>query len=343
MRLKPGQWSGHLRGELATSYGLFSDEPLLLQEAEEALSQVALQKGFTQRQRLNHSDAAWDALRDARDAVSLFAEPRLLLLRLDSLKLAKEGVTTLQYWLSSPPPDAMLVLSGPRPDANTQKTSWFKALESQGQTLLLYRPEGADWIRWIEQRLAPLNMQAESAAIQLLADLSAGNLGACHQAIQRLQQVHPGQQITVASIRSVLADSSQFSIYDLADAALRAEKTRILRIIERLRSGDGEPALCLWALHKDLRLLAELRGGHVEIDQFFRQNRIFQPRQEWLRHAARRLTGTTLLAGIRECLEIDARIKGQDPTPVWPALTDLCLRIAEAAPERHNRENIRAN
>ena len=40
---------------------------------------------------------------------------------------------------------------------------------------------------------------------------------------------------------------------------------------------------------------------------------------------------TLLLAGIRECLEIDARIKGQDTTPVWPALTDLCLRIAGSA------------
>ncbi|MBW9248874.1 MAG: DNA polymerase III subunit delta, partial [Acidithiobacillus ferriphilus] len=32
-------------------------------------------------------------------------------------------------------------------------------------------------------------------------------------------------------------------------------------------------------------------------------------------------------AGIEDCLAIDARIKGQDPTPVWPALTDLCLRM----------------
>jgi DNA polymerase-3 subunit delta len=331
MRLKPGQWSGHLQGKLASVYGLFSDEPLLLQEAEEALCQVAAEQGFAQRQRLNHSSAPWDALRDERDAGSLFAEQRLLLLRLDSIKLPKEGVSALQYWLASPPPDALLVFSGPRPDASVQKTQWFKALESHGQTLLLYRPEGADWIRWIEQRLKLQKMSADDEAIQLLADLSAGNLGACHQAILRLQQIYPGQAVDVAAIRNVLADSSQFNIYDLADATLRAEPTQILRIIDRLRSGDGEPALCLWALHKDLRILAELRAAHVDVDQVFRQNRVFPPRQNWFRAAARRLPGHSLQAGIRECLEIDARIKGQDPTPVWPALTDLCLRIAGSA------------
>lgn len=104
MRLKPGQWSGHLQGKLASVYGLFSDEPLLLQEAEEALCQVAAEQGFAQRQRLNHSSAPWDALRDERDAGSLFAEQRLLLLRLDSIKLPKEGISALQYWLASPPP-----------------------------------------------------------------------------------------------------------------------------------------------------------------------------------------------------------------------------------------------
>ncbi|WP_215843774.1 DNA polymerase III subunit delta [Acidithiobacillus montserratensis] len=343
MRLKPGQWSAHLQGKLAALYGLFSDEPLLLQEAEDALCAAAAAQGFAQRQRLNHSAAPWEALRDERDAGSLFAEPRLLLLRLDSIKISKEGTGALQYWLASPAPDALLVLSGPRPDANTQKTTWFKALESQGQTLLLYRPEGADWIRWIEQRLALQKISADRDAIQLLADLGAGNLSACHQAILRLQQIHPGQTIDARAIRHVLADSSQFTIYDLADASLRAEAPQILRIIDRLRSGDGEPALCLWALHKDLRILAELRGGHMDTEQFFRQNRIFPPRQDWLRHAAKRLSGASLLAGIRECLDIDARIKGQDPTPIWPALTDLCLRIAGSAADRHNRENIRAN
>ncbi|BBF65474.1 DNA polymerase III subunit delta [Acidithiobacillus sp. 'AMD consortium'] len=328
MRLKPTHWASHLRGPLASVYGLFSDEPLLLQEAEDALMAAAAQHGFAQKQRLAQQDGGiWDALRDERDAGSLFAAQRVLLLRLDSPKVPKEGSAALQYWLASPPPDALLVVSGPRPDASTQKTAWFKGIETHGHTLLLYRPEGRDWSRWVEERLRAAGMQADSAAVQLLTDLSAGNLGACHQAIQRLQQVYPGQRIDVIAIRAVLADSSQFTIYDLADAVLRGETEQMLHMLDRLRNGDGEPALCLWVLHKDLRLLAELRAGGVDVDAFFRQNRIFPPRQGWLRTAARRLTRSGLQAGIEDCLAIDARIKGQDPTPVWPALTDLCLRM----------------
>ena len=343
MRLKPAQWASHLRGPLASVYGLFSDEPLLLQEAEDALIAAAVQQGFAQKQRLGQQGSnIWDTLRDERDAGSLFAEQRLLLLRLDSPKVPKEGGAALQYWLTSPPSDTLLILSGPRPDASTQKAAWFKAIETHGHTLLLYRPEGQDWPRWVEQRLRAAGMRADSAAIQLLTELSAGNLSACHQAIQRLQQVYPGQSIIdVTTIRAVLADSSQFTIYDLADAVLRGETEHILRILDRLHNGDGEPALCLWILHKDLRLLAELRAGGVDTDTFFRQNRIFPPRQGWLRNAARRLTRSGLQAGLNDCLTIDARIKGQDPTPVWPALADLCLRIAGMPPERHNREDIR--
>ena len=328
MRLKPAQWASHLHGPLASVYGLFSDEPLLLQEAEDALIAAAAQRGFTQKQRLGQQDGSvWDALRDERDAGSLFAEQRLLLLRLDSPKVPKEGSAALQYWLASPPPDALLILSGPRPDTSTQKTIGFKTVETDGHTLLLYRREGQDWPRWVEQRLRAAGMQADDAAVQLLTELSAGNLSACHQAIQRLRQVYPGQRIDVTALRAVLADSSHFTIYDLADAVLRGETEQTLRILDRLRSGDGEPALCLWVLHKDLHLLAELRAGGVDADAFFRQNRTFPPRQGWLRSAARRLTRPELQADIEDCLAIDARIKGQDPTPVWPALTDLCLRM----------------
>ncbi|MHB0888504.1 DNA polymerase III subunit delta [Acidithiobacillus sp.] len=338
MRLKAAQWSAHLRGTLARAYGLFADDPLLTQEAEDALLAAARQQGYAQRERLNGgSSAPWERMKDERNAGSLFAERRVLLLRLDSPKPPREGTAALEYWLASPPEDAILVISGARPDANTQKSAWFKALESKGHTLILYAPEGKDWPRWVEARLAQAGLRADAEAVQVLSSLSEGNLLACSQSITRLQQLAGNGQVDAAAVRAVLGDSSQFSIYDLADAALRGEPRHALRILDRLRQGDGEPTLCLWALHRDCRLLLQLQDPQVQAGSLFSKARIFPPRQDWLRNAARRLSTAGLLTALQDCAAIDARIKGQDPTPVWPALADLVLRIAGPGPSGHNK------
>ena len=52
MQLKPHQLSGQLKKGLATCYLVSGDEPLLVQEAADAIRQAAREGGYRERQRI---------------------------------------------------------------------------------------------------------------------------------------------------------------------------------------------------------------------------------------------------------------------------------------------------
>ena len=328
MRVKARDWPTQLARGSAPFYALFSDAPLLLAEAETQLRNRWQKEGFQRLQRLPQDDP-WAVLRSERDALSLFPEPRILLLRLNDLRLSKDALGALEFWLAQPPEDTRLLLTGARPDANTQKLKWFQTLDRAPQVIcaIFYPPEAEDWPRWIEQRLRQAKISASAEAIALLAERSQGNLSAADQAIRRWAEIYPQQRLEAADLPELLDDSSQFSIFDLSDAALQGEPRAILRSMERLRSAQAEPILILWTLHRELSLLLQLQEGKSE--ELIRRERLFPPRSERLLAAARRLSRANLRQALFQCQEIDARIKGQDPRPLWPALTDLALLFCQ--------------
>ncbi len=328
MRLKETEWQEHLRRPNGSVYALFSDDAFLLAEAERALLESWKKTGFSTCQRLYQQDQPWEVLITERDSIPLFSGSRIVILRIENLKIGKEGSTAIQYWLGSPPQDTRLLLLGPRPDAGTQKSVWFQALDRHKETgvFFAYPPNAQEWPKWVARRLQDAGLDTRPEAIRMLADLCTGQLSVCQQAIQRLVQFHSGQRIGQEEIREILGDSSLFSIFDLADAALRGETAQVLRILQRIREGNTEPILVLWVLHRDLTLLLKLQDGNP--GSLTRQERVFPPRSSWLSSAAQRLPPEFLWERIRDCVQIDAGIKGHKSAPAWPALEDLALCIA---------------
>ena len=329
MRVKGDTWSAHLQRSLPAVAAIFSDEILLREEALADYLKAADTQGFSARERLYQQDEPWERLRDERDALTLFAEKRCLILQLDQLKLSRTATNALAHWLAAPAEMARLCLVGPRPDAGQQKSAWFRDLEKHATVLILYPPNAQEWPQWVGLRLQQAGLEADDSAQHLLCELTAGNLLACQQAILRLREF-AGTRIDAATVRELLADDSRFTVFELADAALRGEMERIDHILDRLRGGDAEPVLLLWALHRDLRLLLRLQSE--DVTTLCREERLFPPRSQWLRRAAARIPARTLWEALASCAAIDARIKGQDPSPPWPALGTLALRIAAARP-----------
>ena len=92
MKLAPAQLAKHLQGALAPVYIISGDDPLLCQEAADAIRTAARQQGFDERQ-VFAADASfdWGTLLQAGASMSLFAEKRLLELRLPSGKPGDKG------------------------------------------------------------------------------------------------------------------------------------------------------------------------------------------------------------------------------------------------------------
>ena len=129
MKLNPAQLGKHLQAGLAPVYVVSGDEPLLCQEAEDAIRAATRQQGFSERT-VFHAEASfdWGLLYEAGASLSLFAEKRLIELRIANGKPGDKGTAAILEYLERPPQDTVLLISLPKLDGSTQKTKWAKAL-----------------------------------------------------------------------------------------------------------------------------------------------------------------------------------------------------------------------
>ncbi len=127
MQVNPAQLSAHLNKGLKSLYTLHGDEPLLIQEALDAIRAVARAQGFSERTSHTVSGAHfdWSEVLAACGSLSLFADKQMVELRIPSGKPGKEGSAALQQMASQAQGnDATLTLVIlPRLDKLTKRSS----------------------------------------------------------------------------------------------------------------------------------------------------------------------------------------------------------------------------
>lgn len=93
MQIKAEQLERHLQHSLQRLYVLHGDEPLLMQEAADAIRAAARAQGFTERSSHTVSGAHfdWSAVQGASQSLSLFAQRQIVEIHLPTGKPGKEG------------------------------------------------------------------------------------------------------------------------------------------------------------------------------------------------------------------------------------------------------------
>ncbi|EAR62997.1 DNA polymerase III subunit delta [Neptuniibacter caesariensis] len=332
MKLRPEQLAGHLNKGLSPVYLITGDEPLLSEEASDLLRQTLQQQGFTEREVL-HVDGSfsWEYLLECANALSLFAEKKIIELRLGSSKLNKKSSEILQQYLSNPAPDNILMIIADKLDGSSKKSAWFKAIDKCGAIVEIWPVETAQLPNWIRQRAAQIELQLDDEAIQLLCDRIEGNLLAAKQELSKLSLLFPNQMVTADAVVDAVSDSSRYDIYGLSDAALQGQSARCCKILQVLRQDGTEPPVVLWALSKELRSLAAIQQAQSSgqsFDAVCQRERIWGKRKPMARQAAQRLKPQQINQALRQCAEVDKIVKGMSNGDAWLLLTSISLTLA---------------
>jgi len=331
MRLRAEQLSRHLQDTLAPAYLISGDEPLLLGEAADAIREAARAAGHDNREVMEAgSSFDWNTLLAEAASFSLFADKKIIDLRIPSGKPGREGGQALAEYCANPPPDTLLLLTLPKLDRQQQNSKWFKAIEQLGVVLQVW-PIGMEKLpAWIEQRMRRAGLQPTPDAVALLAERVEGNLLAARQEIDKLVLLHPSGPIDASALAEAVADSARYDVFDLVDSALRAELPRCLHILEGLQ-GEGIAApIVLWALHRETSQLASIaldsaRG--MNVDEAMTRARIWDSRKPLARQALARLKPTQWLALLDDCQTLDSAIKGGDPRDPWLLFEEILVKL----------------
>ncbi|WP_415902093.1 DNA polymerase III subunit delta [Neptuniibacter sp. QD29_5] len=335
MKLRPEQLSGHLKKGLSPVYLITGDEPLLSEESSDLLRQHLQQQGFSEREVL-HVDGSfsWEYLLECANALSLFAEKKIIELRLGSSKLNKKSSEILREYLNNPAPDNILFIIADKLDGTAKKSAWFKAIDSSGVIIEVWPIEAEQLPNWIRQRAAQIELKLDDEAIQLLCDRIEGNLLAAKQELSKLSLLFPSQVVTADDVINAVSDSSRYDIYGLSDAALQGQAARCCKILQVLRQDGTEPPVVLWALSKELRTLAAIQQAQnngQSFDAVYQRERIWGKRKPLARKASQRISGAQINQALQQCAEVDKIVKGMTVGDAWLLLTSISLTLAGQA------------
>ena len=331
MPLKAEQLAASLQRGLAPVYLIGGEEPLLLQECCDLVRQAAKAQGFFERELLQvESGFDWSELHQAT-APSLFATQKIIDLRIRTGKPGQQGAKVLIEWADAPDPNIVLLISCEKWDAGSRKSKWAGSLERAGQRVDIWPINPQELPRWLEQRMQQHGMQPEPEVVRILANRLEGNLLAAKQEIDRLALIKGAGTITVDDVLKVVADSSRFDAFALAEHMLTGNLRDGLRVAAGLRRMDTPIPMLLGALLRELKTTEAfrlaMRGGEQETMVFRRLN-VWHNRQNTIRTAARRLHTRKLFEAFKLLSLIDRQSKGRAAGNPWQSIDTLLLQLS---------------
>ena len=313
-----------------------SDEPLLSQEAADALRATARSLGYSEREVLQ-TDARfdWSKLAQASQGLSLFAVRRIVEVRLPTGKPGTAGAAALEALAQNLGEDTFTLVLLPWLDRRTRESRWVSALERAGVMLQIDSIDRAGLPAWIGRRLARQQQRAPAAALAFIAERVEGNLLAAHQEIVKLGLLYPAGDLSIEQVQEAVLDVARYDVFELPSAMLAGDATRVVRTLEGLRA-EGEPLpLIVWALSEELRALLRVKSlvdaGRPYVEAA-RTNGVWGPRQSLLERALGRVDLGRLGASLARVGQVDRLIKGLrapelDSDP-WLELCEIALDVA---------------
>ncbi len=331
MQVKPQQLAAALLKTLAPVYFISGDEPQQLGELADAIRKSAKGQDFTSRE-IFFADKLfdWKQLNISADTLSIFADKKIIDLRLPSGTPGAEGAKALTAYCQHLPEDTLLLISAGKITKDAQKSSWFQAIDKVGCVIQVWPLTGQDLMRWIQDRLQQRGITTEPGAVKILADRVEGNLLAAAQEIEKLYVLYGAGKLNTQQIIDVVADSSRYDVFKLVESALSRQADKVLKILSSLKAKGVAPAIVLWALTREARILISYKAaqGQGEKELILKKNGIWGERKQLLDSSVKRLAHTELNNALVLGAKADRQIKGQQQGDAWETLLEFSLILA---------------
>ncbi|AKP72566.1 DNA polymerase III subunit delta [Piscirickettsia salmonis] len=325
LKLSANEFYAKLKqGQLSSCYWLHGDELLLVQEAATCLREVIVKLRPDCEKLIFYADLPgfdWQHFLMAASNHSLFAEQRILEVRLFEQKLTVQILSYLQQFLTQNNPDDILIISSQKLEARLQKHKSFIQLSKQCIDVAFWPLQGRNLQQWLSQRARALKLRLTSSALDYLALQTTGNLLAAAQELEKLALLYQGEAVDEQIMHEHIAQGARFQVFQLMDDVLARQVEAALRALTGLELQGESEVLVLWGMLRDIRLLLKVKVGASEAE--LRRENIWPRRLRLLQHAARGLSVSTLEELILSCKQAELVIKGVQPGSAWQVLTEI--------------------
>lgn len=322
----------HLEQQLLPVYLISGDEPLLIAEAADAVRAKARASGFTEREtHFMERGGDWNDVRASANNLSLFAERRIVEIRMPTAKPGNTGSAAIVALLANKDPDRVLLITTPKLDRDAQASEWVRAVETNGALVQVWPVDVSRLTAWLRTRAKRLKLDVDNDALEIIAERTEGNLLAADQELQKLRMITRADRVSTDDVLNSVADSARFDVFQLGECALAGDTPRALRMLEVLRAEGVEPTLVLWSLSKSMRDL----WGTVNSAGGGRASAWRRP-SAGLEQGQRRAPKLHFGRLTARAARADRMIKGRETGDAWDEMAllamDICARPIMALP-----------
>ena len=333
MILPPEKLTSSLNApELKPAYLVFGDEPLQIMESLDAIRKALRERGASERLVLEiERGFDWDELAVSLSGMSLFAEKRIVEIKLGDRKPDKKGAAHLEAHLTGPQSEDTLLLSANKLDRNQLKAKWFKALEKHGAVVQARQIAGRALESWIVRRAKSKNIDIERPVADLIAARAEGNMLAAAQELEKIALMNTSGTIDSELAMKSITDSARYDVFKLLDCVLAGQSKQAMRMLRGLREEGTEPIIINWALNKELRALSDMRfdiDQGENVSQVTTNAGVWRNRMSMIESALTRHSSKVLREMFKNTIKIDRIIKGAAAGDAWDEMELLCLALA---------------
>jgi DNA polymerase-3 subunit delta len=337
VKIRPEQLNSHLQTslqgkQLSPIFVISGDEPLLSQEAADSIRSAARELAYTERETFD-VDARfdWNLVFNETNALSLFADKKILELRIANGKPGDKGSKAICELCENLNDSNLILIILPKLEKSAYQSKWMKTLEAHGVHIQVWPVSSQQLPRWINQRLQQAGINANQAAIDILADRVEGNLLAAMQEINKLTLLSLEGTVDAEIMSTVVADSARYNLFEFIDRVLDGDAQSAAKALRGLENEGAEPLALLWAITRELRILN--KASHQIIlgdpkDKALKSAGVWDKRMPIFRKALSRLSPAHLRMLMHQAGAIDRGVKGLRQADIWDELTTLVLSFA---------------
>jgi DNA polymerase-3 subunit delta len=346
LQLAAGQLANHLQKGLRSLYTLHGDEPLLVQEAADAIRAEARKQGFTERSSFTVTGAHfdWGEVLAAAGSMSLFADKQIIEIRIPSGKPGKDGSVQLQQIAAQAADntDTLTLVMLPKLDKMTKQGAWFAALDGNGVNIEIQPVERAALPQWIAQRLQTQGQRVAAGVegqqtLQFFTDRVEGNLLAAFQEIQKLGLLYPAGELSLAQVESAVLNVARYDVFKLSESVLAGHPARVQRMLDGLQAEGVAEVLVHWAIAEDIRALKRVKDAMSNgrpLPMALKEQRIWGMKERLFERVLPQLSVVDMVNLLAAAHTVDGIVKGLKqpdwPTDSWQALHRLAMQLCQA-------------
>ncbi|MFR3635672.1 MAG: DNA polymerase III subunit delta, partial [Sutterella sp.] len=153
------------------------NDDFLMIEASDEIRQCARDLGYLDREVFEmNGNSDWSQVTMSAADVGMFADQKVVDVRIPGGKIGRKGPDGLQKLLSQPYDGVCVLFTVPTPDWATAKAAWWQNLQKSTEVITCNTPPRQALGRWLAERLQRQGQSASPEALEYLADQVEGNL-----------------------------------------------------------------------------------------------------------------------------------------------------------------------